>query len=131
MKIENFDFLKNSDGETWFDYMIKNAPYIHFIVDVYWVQYGGAAINDVLKKVKGRVECVHLKDYKTEMRDGACVPRFAAVGDGNIDIPSVIETAENCGTEYFFVEQDDACDYPDPFDEVGKSIKYLKSLCVK
>jgi hypothetical protein len=32
------------------------------------------------------------------------------------------------GAKYFFVEQDDAGSYPDPFGEVGKSINYLKAL---
>ena len=122
----NYEFFKNSDGVTWFDYILKNAPFVHFTIDVYWVQYGGAPIDEVLKKAQGRVDCVHLKDYKTELKNGVFVPVFAPVGDGNINFDRVIRAAKDAGTEYFIVEQDDACFYPDPFSEVGKSIKYLK-----
>lgn len=32
------------------------------------------------------------------------------------------------GAEEFYVEQDDACDDPDPFGQVARSIRYLKGI---
>ena len=121
----NYEFSKNSEGKTWFDYILENAENVYFTLDFYWVHYGGASVSETLNKAKGRVGCVHLKDYKTERSGSEFKPRFAAIGDGNMDIPRLIDTARNCGTEYFFVEQDDACDYPNPFGEVEKSIRFL------
>jgi len=124
----HFEFVK-VDGETIFDYMIKNAPHINFTLDTFWVQYGGASISDMVDKLGGRIECVHLKDYKIFGQEGALVdhePRFAPVGDGTIDFKSLIPKMQAAGTEYFLVEQDNAVKLPDPFGQVERSIKYLK-----
>lgn len=121
----HFEFVKNSDGETWIDYILKNAENIHFTLDTYWVRYGGASVTEVLNKLNGRVDCIHIKDYKIERDGEEFKPRFAAIGDGNMNFDPIIDTAKKCGAEYFFVEQDDACSYENPFNEVEKSIKFL------
>ncbi len=126
----NFEFYKHG-GETVFDYMINNAPYINFTADTYWLQYGGTSVVDTLKKLKGRIGCVHLKDYgmsfePTEDGKGRFVPVFAPVGDGSIDFHAVIEAAKESGTTYFFVEQDNAPKFENPFEQVKRSIDYIK-----
>ena len=126
----HFEFYK-FDGETVFDYMINNAPYINFTADTYWLQYGGQDILATLEKLTGRIECVHLKDYKIDLNASGLVgfaPRFASVGKGNIDFPKVIAKMRECGSKYFLVEQDDAPTYPDPLGQVEMSINYLKEL---
>ena len=49
------------------------------------------------------------------------------LGDGEVDIASVLKSAEEIGSEYLIVEQDDFTDI-DVFDAVEKSYKYLKEL---
>jgi sugar phosphate isomerase/epimerase len=120
----NFEFIKYPGGKTFYDLMIENTEELGFILDTYWVQMGGVSIPEYIAKLKGRIDCVHLKDFKVE----DMTPRFAALGDGNIDFPTVIKAMKKSGAKYFFVEQDDAGSYPDPFGEVGKSINYLKAL---
>ena len=126
----HFEFLKDEHGETRMEYMLKNAPSIRFTADTYWLQYGGVSVTDYLEKLKGRIGCVHLKDYqivcKQSGADKCLEPRFAPVGQGNIDFVKVIEQMQKSGVERYFVEQDDAVDYPDPIAEVGKSVRYLK-----
>jgi len=118
------------NGQTILDYMIENAPSVNFILDTYWVQYGGASISDYVKKLSGRIECVHLKDYKVR-----CVtsddkvrfePIYAPVGEGNIDFGKLIPEMKAAGTEFFIVEQDNAADFEDSLGEVKRSINYLK-----
>lgn len=122
----HFEFYKHN-GETVFDYMIKNAPAINFTVDTYWLQYGGVSVADFIEKLKGRIECVHLKDYKIDYTaEGGFAPRFCPVGEGNIDFVLALKKAKESGARYFFVEQDNAPDFPDPFGEVERSIKYIK-----
>ena len=124
----HFEFFKHGD-ETVLDYMIKNAPHINFTLDTFWVQFGGASIADVVDKLAGRIECVHLKDYKLfENKDALAgfEPRFAPVGDGTIDFKSLIPKMQAAGVKYFLVEQDNAADLPDPLGQVERSIKYLK-----
>ena len=112
-------------GETVFDYMIKNAPHINFTFDTYWAQYGGVNVERFIDKLNGRINCVHLKDYRITLKE-KLVPDYAPVGDGLIDFASIIPKMKAAGAEYFIVEQDNAADAADPFAEVERSIKYLK-----
>ena len=84
-----------------------------------------------LKRLNGRIDCVHLKDYKiayhkkdqvpTEMR-----PDFAPLGDGSLDFKKIVNLMQTLGVKYYFVEQDNAALMPDGLNEVAKSAKYIK-----
>lgn len=123
-----FEFFKHN-GVTALDYMLKNAPHINFTLDTYWVQYGGADVLVTIEKLKGRIACVHLKDYQLTWRgsDFTFNPAFAPIGDGNMDFFKIIDKMKACGAKYFFVEQDNAADLPDTLDQVQRSIKYIKN----
>lgn len=128
----HFEFIRMGE-ETLFDYMVKNAPKINFTVDTYWLQYGGVSIVDTIRRLQGRMGCIHLKDYGivTENVDGGKVtfrPIFKPVGDGNIDFISVRDAALASGAEYFLVEQDNASTNPDPFGDVERSIRYIREV---
>lgn len=115
------EFFKHGN-QTVIDYMIENAPYINFTLDTYWVQYGGASVIEYVEKLKGRIGCVHLKDYLlTEER----VPQYGPIGDGVMNFKAIIPKMLESGTEYFIVEQDNAVDFDDPFEQVKRSINYL------
>lgn len=118
-----FEFHKFSNGETIFDYIIKKAPHINFTLDTYWVQYGGASIIDTIASLNGRIECVHLKDYRI---NDALNPEFAPLGEGNIDFKKVIKEMKKAGTKYFLIEQDNAAEKTDGYKDIVKSIKYIK-----
>ncbi len=122
------ELAKLENGQTRFEYMIEHAPHIHFTVDTYWLQMGGVSILEYFEKLKGRMECVHLKDLQMVWSENTVVPKIAACGDGNINMTACIQKAIECGAKYFFVEQDDACTYEDPFHEVEKSVHHIKSL---
>ena len=126
----HFEFYKHN-GQTVFDYMIENAPYINFTVDTYWLQYGGVDVVDFIGKLNGRIECVHLKDYLVdysvdEAGKGHFTPRFCPVGDGTINFRGAVEQAKKSGAKYFFVEQDNAVTFDDPFAQVERSIQYIQ-----
>lgn len=48
------------------------------------------------------------------------------MGEGNINFDRVFASAENAGTQYMLVEQDD-CNGENPFDCLKRSYDYLKS----
>ena len=127
----HFEFSKFKDGQTVFDYLLKNTKYFNFIADTYWIQYGGVDVLAFLEKLKGRIGCVHLKDYRISLQKDnesvSFVPQFCPIGQGNMDFPTIITKMQALGTEYYFVEQDDAVTYPDPLGQVESSIKYLKT----
>ncbi len=90
-----------------------------FTLDSYWVQVGGGDPADWIKKLSGRVTCIHLKDY-------AYGPKMAVVGEGNINFDRIFKEAEAAGTEYMLVEQDD-CNGEDPFECLRRSYNNLKA----
>lgn len=118
-------------GETVLDYMIRTCPDLHFTLDTYWLQYGGLSVTDYIGKLSGRIECVHLKDFKIEATlkdDGAAsfTPIYAPVGEGNLDFGSYYPLMKAAGVEHYLVEQDNAVSFPDPLDEVRRSVSYIK-----
>ncbi len=123
----HFEFFK-SCGQTALDYMIENTRAIHFTADTYWLQYGGVNVLEYLDKMKGRAECVHLKDYmivyRGEGADRDLAPKFAPLGDGVMNFKAIVAKAKECGAKYFFVEQDDAADLPDTLGQVARSAAY-------
>ena len=128
----SFEFFR-IDGETVFDYMLKNAPSIDFTIDTYWLQYGGVDIIKTIEKVGKRMAFIHLKDYKIEAKlkeDGSSyrfIPDFAPVGDGNIDFKAVTKLCDKIGVKDYLVEQDNAALLPDTLEQVKRSINYIKN----
>ena len=51
---------------------------------------------------------------------------LAALGDGVMDLPAVVRKARESGAKYFFVEQDNAADLPDGFEQVARSAAYAR-----
>ncbi|MBE6732714.1 MAG: sugar phosphate isomerase/epimerase [Ruminococcaceae bacterium] len=116
----HFEFDKVG-GKTIMEHLSERIPaeYMGFTLDTYWVQTGGGDPADWIKKLKGRVPCIHLKDYSY----GA---KMAVVGEGNINFDRVFKEAQDAGTKYMIVEQDE-CNGEDPFDCLRRSYEYLKS----
>ncbi len=125
-----FEFMKRN-GETLFDYMLKNAPHVNFTADTYWLQYAGVDVLAALEKMKGRIACTHLKDYaiKYVEKEGKkeFKPTFAPIGCGNMDFAAIVQKMRESGAEYYFVEQDNAADHPNPLGEVEASVRYIKN----
>lgn len=119
-----FEFMKAPDGRLYIEKLAADfAPaHLGFTLDTYWAQFAGADPAAWIEKLTGRVPCIHLKDM-------ACVdnaPRMAPVGEGNINFARVLAAAENAGTAYLLVEQDD-CGGEDPFECMRRSYRYLKA----
>ena len=120
----HMEFFKYG-GKTVLEIIAERAPKINFTLDTYWVQYGGADVCDVIKMLKGRISCVHLKDYMITQSDGKFEPKFAPLGMGNMNFEKIIPAMREAGAEYFIVEQDNATELSSPFDEVKASADYL------
>lgn len=122
----HFEFYKRG-GETALDYIIRKAPHVNFTLDTYWVRYGGGEIYDIIERLSGRIECVHLKDYEIYLtNEGKFEPRFAPLGDGNMNFKKIIDAMKRTGTKYFLIEQDNAVEFPDPLGQIERSVKYIK-----
>ncbi|WP_249313625.1 sugar phosphate isomerase/epimerase family protein [Congzhengia minquanensis] len=118
----HWEFAKHS-GVRIMDYLADNLDKdaTSFVLDTHWVQAGGGDVIDWMKKLAGRIDILHLKDYKIENGERA----FAEIYEGNINFDGVLKTAEEIGVKHYVVEED-TCP-GDPFDSIRISADNLKA----
>lgn len=130
------------NGEMLLDTMRDKTECLGFELDTHWMWRGGVNPVDYVKKFKGRIHLLHLKDYRMAHVDLASYPvpekekikymfkdivQYAEVGEGTLDMPSIIYSARECGTEFFLIEQDD-CYGRDPFESIEISYNNLVKM---
>ncbi|SDX44416.1 sugar phosphate isomerase/epimerase [Paenibacillus sp. CF384] len=119
-----FEFEK-FEGKTGMDWLLnaKDSPSgaFSFELDTYWVQAGGADPVSWIMKVAD-MKVVHLKDMAI-VNDQQV---FAAIGEGNLNWPAIIEACRETGVEWYVVEQD-VCP-GDPFESLEISYRALQQL---
>lgn len=130
------------DGEYLLDIIKNHTSRLGFEMDVHWIHRGGENPVSFIKKYAGRVSLIHLKDYRIgpmnmdflESGDMSKfkhnfhnVIQFAELGEGSLDLKSIIDAALESGAKHFFVEQDDLYGR-DPIDCLKGSAAHLKSL---
>jgi len=96
---------------------------LEFVVDTYWVQVGGADSAEWIRRYKGQVYAIHLKDLAVS---GESKQIMAPIGEGNMNWDSIFKACADSGTKYMLVEQDN-CNGENPFDCLKRSYDYLKS----
>ncbi|HET6384648.1 MAG TPA: sugar phosphate isomerase/epimerase [Armatimonadota bacterium] len=106
------------DGRLGYDFMMEAAPDLLAEVDVYWVAYGKAHAEEVVRQYRTRIPVLHIKDGPLE--EGK---KHTAVGAGKMNIPAVIAAADPAILEWLIVELDD-CD-TDMMQAVRDSYRYM------
>jgi sugar phosphate isomerase/epimerase len=115
----DFEFEKWA-GVSAIDRIIDECPEMLFTLDVFWVQAGGGNPVNYIKKLEGRIQVIHFKDYR--MVKG--VRQFAEIGLGVLDWNEIIPLCKKTGVETAAIEQDtDWLD--DPFESLAVSRKFL------
>ena len=140
--------FRKYDGETLLDIIRDKAPLLGFELDVHWIQRGGANPIEVIRDYKGKVELIHLKDYRVgEMPQEAIdalfagdmdpfmnkfsnLIEFAELGTGILQLKEIIEESISAGARYLLVEQDDTYGV-DPFESLKISRDHLIELGYK
>lgn len=115
------------DGQTVLSYIAKNAPHIRVTLDIFWAQYGGADVLSLVRELKGRIGCVHLKDYVITRKDGKFEPLSTAIGDGNFDLPRILSAMKESGTQYYLIEDENAAEMSDTLGEIKRNIDYARA----
>ncbi len=143
----NHDFEFNrKDGKFILEWLLEEVgDWLFPELDVCWVHYAGYRPDEYIRKYKGKLPVLHLKDfictkignvpvYTPEKSDSIKYPdrekvgfEFRPVGYGVQNIQSILASAEEAGTKYLIVEQDDFVGI-EPIEGVKMSRKYLKSL---
>ena len=137
--------FRKFDGVTMLDIIRENADRLGFELDVHWVHRGGYDPATVIRDYAGKVDLIHLKDYRiggiapeafealgkgdfrTFMGEFKNVVQFAEVGEGTLDMQGIIETSLEAGAKHFFIEQDELYG-KDVFDCLTTSKNNLNKL---
>lgn len=143
----DFEFGKFED-KYYLEWLLDDLGGVMFPeLDTCWVHYAGIEPSGYMKKYKGMLPVLHLKDFVcTKLAQGPVYSlidnsgkegkkasredngfEFRPVGHGIQDIPAIIKAAEECETEYLIVEQDAFTDI-EPLDAVKASRDYLRSI---
>ena len=97
------DFAPFDGVEQPVEYLLAHMPELPVCFDLYHLHKTGRNMMEYLRRYAGRAVMVHFKDYRPNP-DGteALVP----AGQGIIDWTGVVETCEETGVTYGFVEQE-------------------------
>ncbi len=127
----NFEFTPQENNKSGYDIFIDEfSEEMKFEIDVFWAKLGGWEPVDLMRKLKGRVSQLHLKDLKSGMPipsydTGVPEDAFKELGNGIIPMEPIMEIASEIGVEHCHVEQDQS---PHPIESVQQSMTYLGSL---
>ena len=116
-----FEFVKY-DGKSIMDRIIEGTDpeSVVFIVDTYWLQFGGQNPVEFIKKLGKRAMAIHFKDFKVTLEHKI---EMAEIGEGNLDWDAIIPACEEAGAKWALVEQD-ICQR-NPFDCLKTSYDFL------
>ena len=123
-EFEKFGIKKGAGGQTILDMMYANTKFLQAELDFGWVVRGGHCPVAWAKKMKGRLDQVHFKDWGI-INDQ---PAWREIGEGGIDWVSVYKACKASGTTDFIVEQDSCPVTNDPFLSLSISRKNIKAM---
>jgi len=120
----DFEFQK-IDGKLMIDYLVERftPEELGFVLDTFWVQAGGADPTVWLKKLAGRVNTIHFKDFGISSEGNRLMK---PVLEGNLNWDGIFAACDAAGVQYAFIEQDDCYD-DNPFDCLRTSLVNLKA----
>lgn len=123
-----------SAGQSPYEVLIErfDPEVASFEVDVFWVSISGTDPVEILKRLKGRVPMLHLKDLakgaKTRYNEDIAPEDFTEAGNGTVDFAAILRQAPDSGVKHYFVEQDFTPG--DPIESLRQSYEYLRTLTV-
>lgn len=116
--------VDDASGKTAMQLLLDQLhPAVWFEIDTYWIAHGGGDPIEWIKKVSGRIPCVHLKDMGVSPKREQFM---AEVGEGNLNWPGILGACKSAGVEWYIVEQD-IC-RGDPFQSIAISLRNLQAM---
>lgn len=116
------EFIRDAEGRTMMERLMEglDAKSTSFVLDTYWVQFGGGDVRRWIEMLRGRIDILHLKDMGMDSEKKQFITE---IGNGNLYWEGILETAAQAGVRYYVVEQD-ICP-GDPFESLKISSDYL------
>lgn len=104
------EFADLGGGTTAYDILLQETDpgLVDFELDLYWAVRGGQDPVAMFARSPGRFKLFHVKD----MADRSGSQAMAPVGEGEIDFAAIFAAAEQAGVQHYFVEHDNAAEYP-------------------
>jgi len=125
-----YEFKSRGDG-TFFDLMMAETDprFVYFQMDIFWIVYAGQDPVKILERYPDRWVSLHVKDMKKGTPTGgfsghADKPSFVALGQGQIDLPAILRTADKIGIKWYFLEDESAV----PEIQIPQSVTYLRKV---
>ncbi|MBR6765065.1 MAG: sugar phosphate isomerase/epimerase [Clostridia bacterium] len=119
------EFLRYDSGRCMMEMLYEglDKDTVSFCLDTYWVQNGGADVRHWIDMLKGRIDILHLKDMKKDIKDNDWFKTYyAEIGQGNLWWEGIMESAVNAGVKHYVVEQDVS---DDPFKSLEMSSTFI------
>jgi sugar phosphate isomerase/epimerase len=122
----HFEF-QQFDGQYALDLLWQNTDprYLKAELDTFWIRYAGVDPASYIARLGARATHLHLKD----LHPGP-PPRFAEIGLGVLDFPTILKAATNAGVRWGIVEQDSTYQRP-PLESVRISFENLTTLLAR
>lgn len=114
------------DHKPWLSHLIERTTQaqLKLELDTHWVVAGGADPAAWIERCGARMPLLHLKDF---CLSSDYKRRFAAIGEGNLNWPVILERAAHQPIKHYFVEQD-SCYGEDEFDCLDRSYQFLNKF---
>ena len=114
--------MRRTEGVLPYQVLLAELdPAIFFEVDTYWAQVAGLDPTAVLAELGPRAPLIHIKDGAAT---AAQPTPMAALGDGAIDVPAILQAAAHA--EWLVVELDEVAGDMDT--AIERSFRYLSQL---
>ena len=117
------------DGRFILDWAAELAPHLCFEFDVAGACHAAVDLRSAAKKLSGRMPLIHFCDVKIVPHAGRVHLEETIVGcplgEGNVDVKAFVETAMECGNEYFIIEMPDQSD---PYASIRLAADNMKAL---
>lgn len=109
-------------GTTMWEVLVRETDpeLVYFELDLYWVRYGGADPEPLLRDLGDRIPLIHLKDMASD-EQRSDLP----VGEGTMPWNGLLEAADASGVEWYIAEQDNP---RDALEDVRISLQYMREL---
>lgn len=139
----HWEFMK-VEGEYILDLLLRETDpeYVQTELDTYWIRRGGVDPMKYLSKFKNRAPLLHIKDMRSsgesiskgfdkfmdmkELFSQDIEEPFAEIGEGILDFKGIAKVAEEVGTKWLVVEQDQS--QIDPFESLKISYDNLTKM---
>ncbi|RUT35748.1 sugar phosphate isomerase/epimerase [Paenibacillus zeisoli] len=111
------------EGESVLDILLRetDSELVKLELDTYWAKRGGEDPAAYLRKLQNRCPLLHIKDVE-DGEEGF----FAEIGEGILDFKEIAQAAEQVGTQWLVVEQDQS--RRDPLESLKISYSNLKTM---